>query len=74
MPARTFRDVLAELDADAQSPAEKGRSFERLVKAFLEWDKAQARRFTRVWLWRDWPGSAGLGPWRNDRVRHGETA
>lgn len=59
MPARTFRDVLAELDADAQSPAEKGRSFERLVKAFLEWDKAQARRFTRVWLWRDWPGSAG---------------
>ncbi len=59
MPSRTFRDVLAELDADARTPVEKGRSFERLVKAFLEWDKAQARRFSRVWLWSDWPGSGG---------------
>ena len=56
---RAFRDVLAELDAVAQSAAEKGRLFERLVKAFLEWDKAQARRFSRVWLWGDWPGNGG---------------
>ena len=56
---RTFRDVLADLDANAQNAAEKGRSFERLVKAFLEWDKAQAQRFTRVWLWSDWPGNGG---------------
>ena len=59
MTTRTFRDVLAELNAGAQSTAEKGRSFERLVKAFLEWDKAQAQRFTRVWLWSDWPGNGG---------------
>ena len=59
MPTRTFRAVLAELDAGAQSLAEKGHSFERLTKAFLEWDQAQARRFTRVWLWRDWPGNDG---------------
>ena len=56
---RTFRDVLAELDTKAQSSAEKGRSFERLVKAFLERDKAQAQRFARVWLWSDWSGNAG---------------
>ena len=59
MPTRTFRAVLVELDAGAQSLAEKGHSFERLTKAFLEWDQAQARRFTRVWLWRDWPGNNG---------------
>ena len=59
MTTRTFRDVLTELNAGAQSTAEKGRSFERLVKAFLEWDKAQAQRFTRVWLWSDWPGNGG---------------
>ena len=59
MATRTFYDVLEEMDAGAQSTAEKGNSFERLVKAFLERDKAQQRRFTRVWLWGDWPGSAG---------------
>ena len=55
----TFRDVLAELDACAQSTMEKGRSFERLVKAFLERDKAQAQRFSHVWLWPDWPSNQG---------------
>ena len=59
MTDRTFRDVLAELDASAQSTVEKGHSFERLVKAFLEWDKAQAQRFTRVWLWSEWPSNGG---------------
>jgi len=54
---KTFRDVLAELDANARSLAEKGRLFERLVKAFLERDKAQAQRFARAWLWSDWPGN-----------------
>ena len=58
-PARTFRDVLAELDSRAQSTSEKGLLFERLVKAFLQWDKAQSRRFTRVWLWSEWPGNSG---------------
>ena len=56
---RTFRDVLKELDADAQSTIEKGTSFERLVKAFLEHDKVQSDRFARVWPWSDWPGNGG---------------
>ncbi len=59
MPTRTFRDILAELDSSAQNTVEQGRKFERLVKAFLEWDKAQAGRFSRVWLWGDWPGNRG---------------
>ena len=57
MSDRTFRDVLKELTADARSTVEKGRSFENLVKAFLELDKAQSTRFSRVWLWTDWPGN-----------------
>ena len=56
---RTFRGVLAELEAGTQSKVEKGRSFERLVKAFLERDNAQTQRFSRVWLWSDWPGNQG---------------
>lgn len=59
MPERTFYDVLEELAAAAQSLAEKGRSFELLVKAFLEQDKGQSQRFGRVWLWADWPGNGG---------------
>ena len=54
---RTFRDVLAELESSARNTAEKGHSFERLVKAFLERDKAQSQRFSHVWLWPDWPGN-----------------
>ena len=58
-PPRTFRHVLKELADDAQSMVEKGHSFERLVKAFLEQDKAQSERFAKVWLWGDWPGNGG---------------
>ena len=56
---RTFRDVLDELDADAQNTVEKGHSFERLVQAFLEQDRVQSQRFDKVWLWDEWPGRWG---------------
>lgn len=59
MPAQTFYNVLDELAAGSQSMSDKGRQFERLVKAFLEQDKAQAQRFSQVWLWSDWPDRAG---------------
>ena len=55
MTTRTFRDVLSELAVNAWSTVGRGTSFERLFKAFLEHDKAQAARFTKVWLWADWP-------------------
>ena len=59
MTERTFRSILAELDSSARSNVEKGVSFEQLVKAFLERDKAQSTRFVRVWRWDDWPGNEG---------------
>ena len=59
MPERTFRSILDELDAKAWNTVEKGQSFERLVKAFIERDKGQSSRFEQVWLWADWPGNGG---------------
>ena len=52
-----FRRLLESLSKQAVSTAQKGRIFERIVKAFLEQDRAQAERFDAVWLWSDWPGN-----------------
>ena len=60
MPARTFRDFLQQLADSAQSPAEKGGIFERLVKAFLERDKQRNAQFVRIWHWRDYPHNRGM--------------
>ena len=59
MAERTFRSILEELDAKAWNSVEKGQSFERLTKAFIERDKGQSSRFEQVWLWSDWPGNGG---------------
>ena len=59
MAERTFRSVLDELDAKAWNSTDKGQSFERLVKAFIQTDKGQSSRFDRVWLWSEWPGNLG---------------
>ena len=59
MAERTFRSILDELDAKAWNTVEKGQSFERLVKAFIERDKGQSSRFETVWLWTDWPDNGG---------------
>ena len=55
--ASPFRELLRTLDAESQTAVQKGQVFERVVKAFLEQDKAQAERFDRVWLWPEWPGN-----------------
>ncbi|MFC0080931.1 DEAD/DEAH box helicase family protein, partial [Aciditerrimonas ferrireducens] len=41
----------------------RGQVFERLVKAFLTEDPVFSARFSRVWLWAEWPG----------RNNHGDT-
>ena len=56
-PPTSFQEVLELLDQKTTSTSEKGAVFEQLVKAFLEEDKAQSKRFDRVWLWSDWPGN-----------------
>ncbi|MEU8272120.1 type ISP restriction/modification enzyme [Sphaerisporangium sp. NPDC049002] len=36
-----------------------GDKFERLVAAYLRTDPSWSSRFSKVWLWNDWPGRAG---------------
>ena len=57
LPPSSFQDVLEILDEKTTSNTEKGAVFEQLVKAFLEEDKAQSKRFDRLWMWSDWPGN-----------------
>ena len=57
-PPYSFQDVLGVLASKSRSESEKGRVFESLVKAFIEVDKAQARRFDRAWLWSEYPNRA----------------
>ena len=54
-----FRSILAQIESFDLSNVEKGRVFEKIVKAFLQQDKAQSERFSRVWLWNEWPGNRG---------------
>ena len=56
-PALSFRELLRNLDTQSENTAQKGMAFERLVKAFIEQDKAQSKRFDKVWLWSEWPGN-----------------
>lgn len=58
-PVFSFDEVLRILDEKSDSTTEKGDVFERLVKAFIETDKGQARKFDKVWRWADWPGNNG---------------
>ena len=58
---RGFGDVLDDIRARADSEADKGRRFERLVKRFLQQDALYAQTYSNVWLWSEWPGNEGRG-------------
>ena len=49
-----FDSVLEHIRSIAGSEAEKGRLFERLMKAYLQADAVYAERFSKVWLWSEW--------------------
>ena len=54
-PPSSFHDVLDVLASKARTSMDKGRVFEALVKAFIEVDAEQSRRFDQVWLWSEYP-------------------
>lgn len=58
-PTTSFREVLDVLASRARSTSAQGRAFEALVKAFIEMDGAQSRRFDKVWTWMDYPNRNG---------------
>lgn len=57
--ATSIKEVLEELDISSTSGRDKGDKFERLVAAYLRTDPAWSSRFSKVWLWNEWPGRAG---------------
>ena len=53
-------DLLEVIRERASGPADKGKRFERLVKTALEQHPVYGEnRFSRLWLWNDWPGREG---------------
>ena len=50
----SFENVLNHLRSIAGTEVEKGRLFERLMKAYLIGDPLYQDRFSHVWLWSEW--------------------
>ncbi len=61
--ATPFQRVLDHIRAVSDTEAEKGRLFERLMRAYFLKDAVYRNRFSNVWLWSDWatgrPGFSG---------------
>ena len=55
----TFDQLLDSYRDLADSERMKGSYFEQLIEQYLEHDGVQAPQYTKVWLWRDWPGRNG---------------
>ena len=49
-----FQRVLDHIRSIAGTEAEKGRLFERLMKAYFRQDPLYGDRFSDVWLWSEW--------------------
>jgi predicted helicase len=49
-----FTDLLNSFRANAQSEREKGSSFEKLVKIYLQKEPLYEDLYDQVWLWEEW--------------------
>ena len=49
-----FQQTLDHIRSIADSQAQKGRLFERLMKAYFRLDPIYGERFAKVWLWSEW--------------------
>ncbi|WP_294738537.1 DEAD/DEAH box helicase family protein, partial [uncultured Flavobacterium sp.] len=57
----TFNTVLKKYREIAFSQKDKGERFERLMKAYLITDPKYVHKFTKVWLWDEFPYRHDLG-------------
>jgi predicted helicase len=57
----SIHDVLAQFREAATSNRDLGDRFERLIWRYLELDPIYAERFSRVWLFNDWPQKGQIG-------------
>ena len=49
-----FQQTLDHIRSVADSEAQKGRLFERLMKTYFSADPIYGERFSKVWLWSEW--------------------
>lgn len=61
MGSPTIYDVLAQFREAATSNRDLGDRFERLIARYLELDPLYAERFSRIWLWNEWPQKGKVG-------------
>ncbi|MGO4230454.1 DEAD/DEAH box helicase [Arthrobacter sp. YAF34] len=59
MGSKTFEDVLDRLYFKAIDQKDKGTSFERLIRRYLQLEPKYADQFSDVWMWNEWPGRNG---------------
>lgn len=55
----TIHDILAELYDSSTDERDKGDKFERLMAAYLRTDATWTDRFSKVWMWQEWPDRMG---------------
>lgn len=61
MAKQTIHDVLAHFREEATSNRDLGDRFERLICRYLELDPLYAERFSRVWMWNEFPRKGNVG-------------
>jgi predicted helicase len=61
MAKPSIYDVLAHFREAATSNRDLGDRFERLICRYLELDPIYAERFSRVWMWNEWPQKGHVG-------------
>ncbi len=61
MSAVTIHTILAQFREEATSNRDLGDRFERLIARYLELDPLYAERFSRVWMWNEFPLKGHVG-------------
>ncbi len=57
----TFDEVLEKCRREAQSAHEKGARFEELIKKFLQMNPQYRKKFSEVWMWKEFPWREEFG-------------
>ena len=61
-----FSELLEKYRQEALSEREKGYRFERLMVDYLMTDRRYEGKFSKIWLWRDFPHRLSLNPGGGD--------
>ncbi len=58
---QTIHTILAQFREEASSNRDLGDRFERLICRYLELDPIYVERFSRVWMWNEFPRKGAVG-------------